>query len=102
MSDLTPGAVEHLYPVAQVIVAVTVIVAAVVGTLWKGFRWLRSQMGEVVSEAFVKWSAVYDQKLEDLRRRDEERAQAVSRLHKRVDEAWVAMNHKADRNEVHR
>ena len=102
MSEMTPGAIEHLFPVLEIVAAVLVIVVTLVAGLWKGFRWLRSQMGEVVSEAFMKWSAVYDQKVENLQRRDEERAQAITRLHIRVDEAWVALNQKVDREEASR
>jgi hypothetical protein len=109
MGDLTPGAIEHFYPVLQVVALSVVVVVAIIGTTWGGFRWLRGQMGEVVSEAFLKWSAVYDQKIEDLRRkaddlnrRDEERAQSVQRLHIRVDDAWVELNRKINRDEVPR
>lgn len=102
MSDLTPGAIEHLFPVLQVVGLAAVIITAIIGTTWAGFKWLRGQMGEVVSEAFTKWSAVYDQKLEDLRRRDEERAISIRTLHGRMDEAWVELNRKANRDEVPR
>jgi len=102
MSEMTPGAIEHLFPVLEIVAAALVIVATIIAGLWKGFRWLRGQMGEVVSEAFMKWSAVYDQKVENLQRRDEERAQAITRLHIRVDEAWVALNQKVDREEASR
>ena len=102
MSEMTPGAIEHLFPVLEIVAAVLVIVVTIVAGLWKGFRWLRSQMGEVVSEAFLKWSAVYDQKIDNLQRRDEERAQSIRTLHGRVDEAWVALNQKVDRKDASR
>jgi len=47
MSDLSPQAVAILWPVLQIVGAVIAAVAALVGGLWVGFRWLRGQMREV-------------------------------------------------------
>lgn len=50
MSDLSPDAVEHLYPVLAIVGSVVTFVFALIGTAWGGFRWLRGQVREVASE----------------------------------------------------
>ena len=115
MSGLTSGAVEHLIPVVEIIIAATVLLLAIVGGLWKGFQWLDSRMDDkfvqqtrseefekvvakVVERAAAGWADVnnrlhneHSQRLSGLERRDEERVQAITRLHGRVDEAWVKL-----------
>jgi hypothetical protein len=87
----------------------------VIGVIWRGFVWLdrrmdsrisgwsesagfRSAVREIVSQASHGWSDLYNRQLEDLRRadselrkRDEERAEAVKRLHGRMDDLWKEM-----------
>ena len=50
MADLPPSAVEHLYPVLVLILAITGIFFTVLGGLWAGFRWLKSQIRETAEE----------------------------------------------------
>lgn len=115
MNGLTGEAAQHLVPVMEIIGLMVMILLAVVGGLWKGFRWLDSRMDEKFlqqtrSEAFEKvisnvveraatgWADVnnrlhneHSQRLSAMERRDEERAQSITRLHARVDDAWVKL-----------
>jgi DNA-binding GntR family transcriptional regulator len=115
VNSLTSGAVEHIVPVMEIIFASVIVVLTLVGGLWKGFQWLDGRMDEkflqqtrseafdkvitkVVERAAAGWADVnnrlhneHSQRLSGLERRDEERVQAITRLHGRVDEAWVKL-----------
>jgi DNA-binding GntR family transcriptional regulator len=115
LNNLSGDAVQHLVPVMEIVGLMVIILLAVIGGLWKGFRWLDGRMDDKFveqtrSEAFEKvithvveraaagWADVnnrlhneHSQRLSGLERRDEERAQSISRLHGRVDEAWVKL-----------
>ena len=99
-------------PVAQVVGAIVFLMLGVVGGLWKGFRWLDEQIGkriagwsegkefkaavaEIVTQAFAATSDLNNRQHEEhrrsigeLRKRDEERLDAIKRLHGRVDSVW--------------
>jgi hypothetical protein len=45
--SLTPEAVAILWPVLQIAGVVVAALTMIIGGLWVGFRWLRSQMREV-------------------------------------------------------
>jgi hypothetical protein len=47
MSDLTPAAVEHLYPVLMILGAAISAVITLLGIAWAGFIWLRGQITSV-------------------------------------------------------
>lgn len=115
MSSLSSGAVEHLVPVVEIIIGAVVVLSVIIGGLWKGFVWLDGRMDakftqqtksdefekvitKVVERAAAGWADVnnrlhneHSTRISGLERRDEERAQAISRLHGRVDEAWVKL-----------
>lgn len=115
MNGLSTGAVEHLVPVVEIIVGVVIVLAALIGGLWKGFIWLDGRMDQkfkdqtrsedfervvtkVVEKAAAGWADVNNRlhnehtgRINSLERRDEERASAIQRLHGRVDEAWVKL-----------
>jgi len=44
--DLTKEAVDHLWPVIQIIGAILVVIVAGLVGLWRGFRWLKEQIAE--------------------------------------------------------
>lgn len=95
MGGLSGGAVEHLIPVVEIVAALFVALVAIVGTLWGGFRWLRGVIAEEFKALVLEWTAAndrrhaeHDRAIEDLRERDNERAEAVKRLHGRVDAVW--------------
>ena len=50
MNSLPPEAVEHLYPVLSLIVALLAGLAVLIGGLWGGFVWLRGQIKEVATD----------------------------------------------------
>ena len=50
MTSLSPDAVAILWPAIQILALAVGLVSALVGGLWIGFRWLRSQMKEVGQE----------------------------------------------------
>jgi hypothetical protein len=109
MGGLSGDAVDHLVPVVQIIVGVIVLLAALIGGLWRGFVWLDKRIGariagwadskdfkqavaDIVSQASAGWSDLYNRQLEDvrhgikdLRERDLERADSVKRAHQRID-----------------
>jgi DNA-binding GntR family transcriptional regulator len=112
MNSLSPGAVENFMPVAQVIGFLVLILLAVAGGLWRGFVWLdtriatriagwadskdfKAAVADIVSQAFAATSDLNNRQHEEhrrgiaeLRKRDDERADAVKRLHGRVDSVW--------------
>ena len=52
MPDLSPAAVEHLWPVLQIVGAMVFVLASFVIGLWRGFRWLQGQI-RATAEAMV-------------------------------------------------
>ena len=46
MSDLSPDAVAHLWPVVQIIGAILGGLVVFVGIMWRGFKWLKTQIEE--------------------------------------------------------
>jgi hypothetical protein len=102
MGGLSPGAVEHFMPVAQVIGAIVIILLAVVGGLWRGFVWLDQRIAsriagwaeskpfaaavsQIVNEAFAATNDLNNRMHEEHRRNFTETREAVKRLHGRVD-----------------
>ena len=92
MGDLSPGAVEHAYPVMQVLLLFLAGLMTIIGGFWGGFRWLRT----VINDEFTKLISAFlaandrrheahDRAIEEMRERDNERADAIKRLHGRVD-----------------
>ena len=91
---------------------------AIAGGLWSGFRWLRSQIresfhgltrsdefrkvvSEIITDATSGWNDLNNRMHEEhrrsigeLRKRDEERLDAIKRLHGRVDTVWERMGAK--------
>lgn len=118
MSGLSNGAVEHTVWILEVLGVVAVVLLGVAGGLWRGFRWLDDQIGkrisgwsdskefksavaEIVTQAFAATADLNNRMHEEhrrsigeLRKRDEERADAVKRLHGRVDSVWERVGHK--------
>ena len=95
MGGLSSGAVEHLVPVVEIIaLTVGALVALVIG-FWRGFRWLDEQMTGRFKTLISEFTAandrrheLHDRAIADLRARDEERAEAIKRVHGRVDSLW--------------
>lgn len=92
MNGLSGGAVDHLLPVAEIIVLVLGALSALVVGFWKGFRWLDGQITTRFSDLIREWTAANDRRHEetaraiaDLRDRDGERASAIKRTHERID-----------------
>ena len=107
-----PSAVEHFYPVIVIIFSVVGTLIAVSGGLWVGFKWLRGQIrdefhgltgsdefkkvvGNIITDATAGWNDLnnrlheeHRRSFSDVKRRDEERADAIKRLHGRVDDVW--------------
>jgi hypothetical protein len=125
VSDLSPGAVEHLVPVVEIVVLLGGAVVAVIVTGYAGFRWLRGQIkesfqsfttgpdfrrvvSEIITEATAGWNDINNRLHEEHRRsftelrkrddelakRDDERAEAIKRLHGRVDSVWERVGQK--------
>jgi DNA-binding GntR family transcriptional regulator len=112
MSGLSGGAVDHLVPVVEIVALLVGALVAIAGGLWAGFRWLRGQIresfegltrseqfrkvvSEIVTDATVGWNDLnnrlheeHRRSIAELRKRDDERADAVKRLHGRVDSVW--------------
>lgn len=112
MSGLSGDAVGHLLPVVEVLVLLVGALLAIAGGLWAGFRWLRGQIREsfqsfttgddfkrvvsgIITEATSGWNDInnrlheeHRRSISDLRKRDEERVDAIKRLHGRVDSVW--------------
>lgn len=115
MGGLSPSAVEHAVPVVQIVVGLVVGTFAVIGAVWGGFVWLRARIveefhgltksdafkkvvGEIIVEATHGWNDINNRQheehrraLAELRKRDDERADAIKRLHARVDSIWERM-----------
>lgn len=90
------GAVEHFYPVVVNVLFVLGLLIVVMGGLWGGFRWLRGVIQTEFTGLIKEFIAANDKRhekheaaLTDLRKRDAERADAIKRLHGRVDEVYV-------------
>ena len=107
-----PGTVEHFYPVVAIVLTVFGTLVAVAGGLWIGFKWLRGQIrdefhgltgseefkkivGNIITDATSGWNDLNNRQHEehrrnflDVKKRDEERADAIKRLHGRVDKVW--------------
>ena len=112
MSNLSSGAVDHLVPVVEVVVLLIGALGVIAGGLWAGFRWLRGQIrdsfhgltrsdefrkvvAEIITDATAGWNDLNNRMHEEhrrsigeLRKRDEERLDAIKRLHGRVDSVW--------------
>jgi DNA-binding GntR family transcriptional regulator len=113
MSSAT-GAVDPTLAVSVtfIVVALAAALISVIGVIWRGFIWMdrrmdqriagwsssagfRAAVAEVVSAAFAP-AADYQNRLHEehrrafteLRKRDDERADAVKRLHGRMDDLW--------------
>ena len=50
MTDLPPDAVTHLYPVLTIIAVFVGSLAALVGGLWVGFKWLHKQIADTSTQ----------------------------------------------------
>jgi hypothetical protein len=92
------SAVEHFYPVFVIILFVLGTLVVTVGGLWGGFRWLRGVIQTEFTGLIKEFIAANDKRhekheaaIEGLRRRDMERADAIKRLHGRVDDVWSKM-----------
>lgn len=112
MGGLSGGAVEHLVPVVEIFVLLVGALLAIAGGLWAGFRWLRGQIREsfegltksehfkkvvagIITDATAGWNDInnrlheeHRRGISELRKRDDERADAIKRLHGRVDSVW--------------
>jgi hypothetical protein len=112
MEGLSDGAVGHTLWVLEILGLVVVVLAALIGGLVKGFRWLDTRIGErisswsesksfkaavaeIVGQAFAATADLNNRMHEEHRRnfttllkRDEERMESVKRLHGRVDSLW--------------
>lgn len=112
MGGLSGEAVKVLVPVIEVIGALVTVIVVLVGGLWRGFRWLDGRIDErfkglsgsdefkgmvssIVSEAAAGWADInnrlheeHRRGISELRKRDDERADAIKRLHGRVDKVW--------------
>ncbi len=112
MGSLSGGAVEHLMPVVEILGGLVIVLAVIVGGLWRGFRWLDGRIDErfkglthsdefkamvsaIVTEAAAGWADInnrlheeHRRSIGELRKRDDERADAIKRLHGRVDAVW--------------
>lgn len=112
MSGLSGGAVDHLIPVVEIIVVLVGALLAIAGGLVAGFRWLRGEIresfqnftkgddfkrvvSEIITEATAGWNDInnrlheeHRRSIGELRKRDDERADAIKRLHGRVDSVW--------------
>jgi len=81
VSDLSPDAVAHLWPVLQIVAAVVGLLVTFVGGLWAGFRWLRGQIRETASELVSPVAAKAEQA-----RLDIARVEAIANAaHRRID-----------------
>ena len=109
---MSPEAAAHAAPFIWWAIFTVSVVVAILGAAWGGFVWLRARIKEefqgltasdefkklvrsVVSEAASGWLDIDNRQHEehraavkDLRERDKERAEAVKRLHVRVDRIW--------------
>jgi len=50
VNSLPPDAVDHLYPVLMIVVALFAAFSFLIGGLWAGFRWLKGQIKETAEE----------------------------------------------------
>jgi len=93
-ADLSPGAIEHAYPVAQVILLFLGGIVTIVGGFWAGFRWLQG----VINKEFVTLIAAFqdssdrrhethERDIKELKQVAQETKSAIKRLHDRVDNA---------------
>jgi hypothetical protein len=98
--------------VVQVVGALAAFMVAVVGLFWRGFVWLdkriagriagwadgkefKAAVAEIVTQAFAATADInnrlheeHRRSIGELRKRDEERLDAIKRLHGRVDSVW--------------
>jgi hypothetical protein len=112
MNSLSADAAGHLLPVVEIVVLLVGATVAVIGVGWAGFVWLRGQIresfsglmrsdevrkivSEIITEATAGWNDINNRMHEEhrrsigeLRKRDEERLDAIKRLHGRVDSVW--------------
>lgn len=112
MGGLSGDAVKILVPVIEVIGALLTVLVVLVGGLWRGFRWLdgriderfkglsrsdefKAMVSKIVAEAATGWADInnrlheeHRRGISELRKRDDERADAIKRLHGRVDSVW--------------
>lgn len=75
MSDLSQDAVNHLWPVLQILGLALGMVFALIGGLWAGFRWLRNQIKETAAdllEPIVERLALVERSAEAAHRRIDE------------------------------
>ena len=103
---------QHVVPVGYIIVAVVIGLVAALGTAWGGFVWLLARIDDrfkdnlkgdvfevtvqrIVANANAGWLDIYNRQheehrraSEELRKRDDERAEAIKRLHGRMDSVW--------------
>jgi hypothetical protein len=92
MGGMTGGAVEHLLPFVEILIAVGGAVGVIVVTGWKGFKWLDTQITDRFAALISEWTEANDRRhdeharaIADLRDRDSERASAIKRTHERID-----------------
>lgn len=81
MTDLSPEAVAHLWPVLQIVVVVIAVLGGFAGSLWVGFRWLRGQIRETAAELVSPVAAKVAQNQIDIAR-----VEAIANAaHRRID-----------------
>jgi DNA-binding GntR family transcriptional regulator len=112
MNNLPPTAIEHFVPVLEIFLALLAMLFALIVGLWRGFRWLDEEIGkringwseseafkhavaQIVTQAFAPITDInnrlheeHRRGLAEMRKRDDERAEAIKRLHGRVDDVW--------------
>jgi len=118
VTGLSPSSVEHAFPFIQLMVAAGVLLVGLVGGLWRGFVWLdqriaarietwstspgfESAVTRIVTQAFTATADLNNRlheesrrSISELRKRDEERLDAIKRLHGRVDKLWETVPRK--------
>jgi len=104
-----PEAWQHAVPFAQLLIVIAIVLAALIGGLVKGFRWLDDRIGErianwstskdfrnavadIVTQAAAGWNDInnrlheeHRRGIKELRDRDAERLESVKRAHQRID-----------------
>lgn len=95
MGSLSGGAVEHLVPVLEIVALAVAALVTLLVAFWRGFKWLDTQMTARFAELIREFTAAndrrhegHDRAISDLRERDNERAEAIKRVHARVDSVW--------------
>lgn len=75
MTDLPQPAVEHLYPVLLLFIALVSLLGVIIGGLWAGFRWLQGQItrtAQTMLEPVITRVAMVEKSAEAAHRRMDE------------------------------